>query len=169
MTLQCSRSFTSFPIKSGELITDDKLLSLFNNFCEKDSNVCAILYNKNKILSIGCNTPNTKISLFKHQLKLPSVHAEVRCISKFISTVPNKTRKVSSANLIIVRGSKDGKKLMNSNPCKNCAEFITSMFINRFIRIKNIVYYDKKVIKKNIYDLEFTHVSKGWKNFYVKR
>jgi len=145
--------------------SEEILLELYNRFYVEGSELCAILYNKRNILSIGHNSPERSVPIFRIRMRVPAVHAEVRCISNFIKTVKHESRSKQSCDLVVIRVSKRGL-LGCSKPCKNCAEFITSLFVRHFLKIKTITYYDTNIQSRTIYNLERDHISRGWKRYY---
>lgn len=122
-------------------------------------NMCAILYNKSKIISIGCNKFIGHSNILGKKMMLPSRHAEIDVISKFMnSRVKYRRQKV---NLLVLRINKYG--FGNSKPCANCIKFMKS--INA--PIKKVSYYeDSKLITTTLNKLDNQHTSSGWKLYY---
>lgn len=122
-------------------------------------NMCAILYNKSKIISIGCNKFIGHSNVLGKKIMLPSRHAEIDVISKFINS--NTKYKRQKVNLLVLRLNTNG--FGNSKPCANCIRFMKSAGV----LIKKVSYYENnRLITTSLNNLHNEHTSSGWKLYY---
>ena len=130
------------------------------------STMCAILYNKSSVISIGWNSPLPHAKIFRLTLNLPSTHAEVEVIRKVIFTRTSPTKKRLKANLIVLKQNKSGQ-FTNSKPCKNCIEFMKSDLVSSFLNLRNITFFENNDFQTvRLSDLTTDHISFGWSKFY---
>lgn len=135
----------------------------------KESTVCAILYNKHNIISIGFNTVQTSAKICGHRVHVPSIHAEYDCINKcylkqfkeMSDSKRVKKSKLCSANMIIIRLNKQNG-FGFSQPCKECLKFLRNI---NFLNLKKITFMDKNmcVLTEKIEDINDSYRSLGWK------
>jgi deoxycytidylate deaminase len=133
---------------------------------QPNSNVCAILYNKSKIISVGWNNPLSHAKVFRSTYNLPSTHAEVDALKKYIFTCKSPKRRIK-VHIVVLRKNKTGK-FVNSKPCKHCIEFMKSQLVSSFINIRNIIYVEDSEFKETtLNDITNEHVSYGWQHFHL--
>ena len=72
---------------------------------------------------------------------VPSIHAEVDAIRKFIYKQVSPTRKRPKLKMIVLRKNNVGN-FMNSKPCKNCISFMKSELVKNFINIREVTFYE---------------------------
>ena len=147
-------------------MNEEFLSAIFNTFNKTNSNMCAILYNKSQIYSVGYNTLISHAHIFRKKYMVPSIHAEVDAIRKFIYERVSPTRKRPKLKLIVLRKNNAGN-FMNSKPCKNCISFMKSELVKNFINIREVTFYEDGGFKSCLLSsLESNHISSGWKAMY---
>ena len=145
------------------------LIDIYRNERPANSKMCAILYNKSKILSIGWSTPFPYVKIFEKILDVPAIHAEIEAIKKLLNNKKSFSKKRIKANLIVFKLN-DKHEFSNSKPCKNCIKLIHSPLIYKNIHIKKILYYENGEFKKsNVNEIFNDHISYGWANYYNKK
>lgn len=152
-----------------DLMNKSFLLELFDNHNKTDSNMCAILYNKANIYAVGYNSYMSHARLFRKRLFIPSVHAEMSAVSKYIKTLVSPTRKRQKLNLIVLRKGSKGD-FMDSKPCKHCITLLRSKLVTDFINLHKITFFESGEYKTlTLHELENNHVTKGWRRYEDRR
>lgn len=147
-------------------MNEEFLSAIFNTFNKTNSNMCAILYNKSQVYSIGYNKLINHVHIFRKKYIVPSIHAEVDAIRKFIHECDSPTRKRPKLKMIVLRKNKAGN-FMNSKPCKNCIAFMKSELVKNFINIREVTFYEECGFKSCLLStLESNYISSGWKAMY---
>ena len=82
----------------------------------------AVIFSKNKIISVGINQIKTNPKLFKY-FKYATVHAEV-------DAVLHAVQDVSDCDIYVYRETRNGK-VANAKPCPQCVQFLKENGINR--------------------------------------
>lgn len=121
----------------------------------KKMQMCAVLYRKKTIYSIGISSPITRKQLFTNKLFLPSIHAEVDAITKAFNNYVRIHKQPLHCNIVVTR------YCGTSKPCFNCLELMRNPSFH--IHIHNVSYFlNGKLKTEKLSDMKTSHVSRGF-------
>lgn len=117
--------------------------------------MCAVLYRKKTIYSIGLSSAITRKRLFTNKLFLPSIHAEVDAITKAFNNYVRVHHKPLHCDMIITR------YCGTSKPCVHCLELMRNPCFH--IHIHKVTYFMNNRLKtEKLSEINTTHISRGF-------
>lgn len=143
------------------------IVSPFDEYCKCGRLcVCAILHDKSFIYSVGYNNYVPHVNILRKRLRCPSTHAEIAAIRRLIDKRKDKTRKRIRVDLTVLRKTQQNEYAL-SKPCLHCIQLMRSTFIQQFINIHNVTYFDGSSFRTEPFnDLTSEYVSSGWNHYY---
>lgn len=148
----------------------ERLSNLGRSVIEKKKcTMCAIVFNKSKVLSIGTSLmiPHRKFCGVG-RVYVPSVHAEIDALSRLLNDKARLRKKRLNADLFVISHNSLTSQSSSSKPCKDCIRMMCSgLFSN--LKIRNIYYFSKGEIKKeSLENIDTEFISSGWRLWYRK-